>query len=55
MRLSEFISKIYEMGGGINSEIEIKDTDGNTLLLEDCEFEIDFCHNNTITINTGNY
>jgi hypothetical protein len=53
MRLSEFISKIYEIGGGINSEIKIRDTDGNTLSLEDCDFEIDCC--NVITINTGNY
>lgn len=53
MFLSEFIDKIYKMGGDINSEIEIIDTDGNTLTLEECNFEKDCC--NVITINTGNY
>ena len=55
MRLSEFISKIYEIGGGINSEIKIRDIDGNTLSLEDCDFEIDLRYSNDVTINTGNY
>jgi len=55
MRLSELIDKIYNMGGNLNSDIEIKDTDGNTLLLENCSFEADLYYHNTITINTGNY
>ena len=55
MRLSEFINEIYKIDGDINTEIEIKDTDGNTLSLEDCDFEIDRCYRNVVTINTGNY
>jgi hypothetical protein len=53
MFLSELIDKIYKMGGDLDSEIEIRDTDGNTLILEECSFEKDCC--NVITINTGNY
>jgi len=53
MFLSEFINEIYKMSGDLNSEIEIRDTDGNTLILEECGFEKDCC--NVITINTGNY
>lgn len=53
MFLSEFINKIYKMGGDLDSEIEIIDTDGNTLTLEECNLEKDCC--NTIIINTGHY
>lgn len=55
MRLSDFINTIYKIGGDLNSEIKIRDTDGNDLSLEDCDFEIDPCYSNDVTIDTGNY
>lgn len=53
MFLSDFINKIYELNGDMDSEIEIINTEGDTLTLEDCFFEKDCT--NTIIINTGIY
>ena len=53
MFLCDFIDNIYLLGGDMGSEIEIVDTEGNTLTLDQCRIERDDC--NVVILHTGEY